>query len=101
MNETLIYLAITRGRNRLVISGSFELYREFIQTSSPGINAVLPGAIIPSPAPLNPMKSDHLLKERITSISRVPLATCLHHPPGFRSFIIAAIFEKGMGVDLC
>lgn len=59
MNETLIYLAITRGRNRLVITGSFELYREFMQASLPGINAVSPGAIIHDSAPLNPMKSDH------------------------------------------
>ena len=34
-DEPVIYLAITRGRNRLVISGSFDLYREFLQASFP------------------------------------------------------------------
>ena len=54
MNDTLIYLAITRGKNRLVITGSFELYREFMSVSLPGINTCLPGAIIHNPAPVQP-----------------------------------------------
>jgi len=37
MNGTLIYLAVTRGRNRLVISGSFELYGEFMRSSLPAM----------------------------------------------------------------
>lgn len=49
MNETVIDLAITRGRNRLVISGSFELYCEFMQASLPMIQANLPGATVHNP----------------------------------------------------
>lgn len=37
MHDTLIYLAITRGKNRLVVSGSFELYQDLIRTSQPTI----------------------------------------------------------------
>lgn len=36
--ESLIYLAVTRGRNRVVFSGSFELYAEFMQASTPALS---------------------------------------------------------------
>lgn len=54
MDETLISLAITRGRNRLVINGSFELYCEFMQASLPMIHANLPGATVHNPVSTPP-----------------------------------------------
>jgi len=54
MDGTLIYLAITRGRNRLVISGSFELYGEFMQASLPAIHPNLPGATVHNPVTTPP-----------------------------------------------
>jgi hypothetical protein len=49
-NETIIYLAITRNKNRLVISGSFDLYREFMQASLPPVKKLREGTIN-NPAP--------------------------------------------------
>ena len=43
MDETLIHLAVTRGPNRFVVSGSFELYSEFMQSSLPAIGSAETG----------------------------------------------------------
>ena len=32
MNETFVYLSITKGKERLVIDGSFELFKNFMTT---------------------------------------------------------------------
>jgi len=50
LNDPIIYLAITHGKNRLVISGSFDLYCKFIQASLPKMQAT-PGLTIFNPAP--------------------------------------------------
>ena len=56
MDESIIYLAVTRGRNRLVITGSFELYGEFMRSSLPAIQTNVGNKPAPAlssePAPL-------------------------------------------------
>ena len=56
MDEAIIYLAVTRGRNRLVITGSFELYGEFMRSSLPAIQTDVSNKLAPAlssePTPL-------------------------------------------------
>jgi|GEM_PF-1870920 len=48
MQDTLIYVAITREKRRLVVSGSFELYQDFLRVLLPAAPAE---ATIYNPAP--------------------------------------------------
>lgn len=53
MNETLVYLSITKGKNRLVIDGSFDLFKDFVTTFTQGEGGTMagPASTVYNPAP--------------------------------------------------
>lgn len=53
MNDTLIYLAITNGKNRLEISGMLSVYQEFIAANS-GCRHCLMNTDVFNPVPEQP-----------------------------------------------
>jgi hypothetical protein len=50
MDETLIYVAITKGRNRLEISGALSVYHEFLVAIT-GVPYLSGSATVYNPAP--------------------------------------------------
>ncbi len=54
MNEPLVYISLTHGKDRLVIDGSFDLFKKFITTFTQG-EITAPASTIYNPAP----EADH------------------------------------------
>lgn len=53
MNDPLVYISLTHGKERLVIDGSFDLFKKFINTFTQDEGGALagPASTVYNPAP--------------------------------------------------
>lgn len=60
MNDALVYLSIVNGKNRLVISGSYEVFQNFVHTFTQDAQPITPAPIYnPKPEPITEEVSTH------------------------------------------